>query len=66
MNSKQFNKGPVGMELNKVGEWTIAIPMPLYHLKYVCPDLNCNRQFWTMRGYRGHYALVHVLMLRQN
>lgn len=23
----------------------------------------CRRRFWTEEGYRGHYALVHMLRL---
>ncbi len=45
---------------NARGQWVPAIPLPLYlplH-RYRC---DCKRAFWTVGGYRGHYALVHVM-----
>ena len=53
-------------EINKVqtennrGEWVPAIPLPLLGLRKRC---RCGETFWTMDGYRGHYALVHILAL---
>jgi hypothetical protein len=43
---------------NDRGEWVPAIPLPLYGLRKHC---TCGRRFWTMGGYRGHYALAHIL-----
>ncbi len=46
--------------INDRGEWVSAIPVPLFlwpH-RHQC---RCGEVFWTLRGYRGHYALVHVL-----
>ena len=44
---------------NRRGEWVPAIPLPLYARgRKWC---HCGEGFWTARGYRGHYALVHVL-----
>ncbi len=43
---------------NKRGQWVPAIPLPFYGLRKHC---HCGRKFWTMDGYRGHYALAHIL-----
>jgi hypothetical protein len=53
---------------NEDGAWVPAIPLPFYlprltGLRFGCGDYDCDRRFWTMRGYRGHYALRHVLKL---
>ena len=45
---------------NKRGEWVPAIPLPYYGLRKHC---TCGRRFWTEQGYRGHYALAHILAL---
>jgi hypothetical protein len=47
------------MTQNAAGQWVPAIPLPLYRLRKECAP--CRRRFWTMAGYRGHYALVHIL-----
>jgi hypothetical protein len=45
---------------NSRGEWVPAIPLPLFTWlhRHRCA---CGHSFWTMSGYRGHYALAHVL-----
>ena len=45
---------------NTWGEWVPAIPLPLFMWphRYRC---ECGQAFWTLRGYRGHYALDHIL-----
>lgn len=43
---------------NARGEWVSAIPQPFYGLRYKC---GCGRSFWTVAGYKGHYALAHIL-----
>jgi hypothetical protein len=45
---------------NARGEWVPAIPLPLFTFphRHHC---ECGRSFWTLDGYRGHYALVHIL-----
>jgi len=43
---------------NERGEWVPAIPLPFYGLRKRC---TCGRSFWTEEGYRGHYALAHIL-----
>lgn len=45
---------------NRDGRWVPSIPLPLYGVRKRC---RCGRRFWTMRGYQGHYALVHILKL---
>lgn len=48
---------------NTRGEWVPAIPLPYYlplH-RFRCGEGGCSRTFWTMEGYRGHYAVAHVL-----
>ena len=43
---------------NTRGEWVPAIPQPLLGLRKRC---SCGRRFWTLDGYRGHYAYAHIL-----
>ena len=45
---------------NERGQWVPSIPLPFYGLRKRC---ECGRKFWTTDGYRGHYALAHVLHL---
>jgi len=45
---------------NDDGQWVPAIPLPLLGLRKRC---ECGRKFWTLAGYRGHYALRHILRL---
>ena len=46
---------------NSRGEWVPAIPLPFYSSlpHYRCPE--CQAAYWTLPGYRGHYALEHIL-----
>ncbi|HEY7416610.1 MAG TPA: hypothetical protein VH593_15575 [Ktedonobacteraceae bacterium] len=37
-----------------------SIPLPKYGIRNQC---ECGQKFWTIKGYRGHYALVHILHL---
>jgi hypothetical protein len=39
----------------------MAIPAPLFPSVpwFRCPD--CREGWWTRVGYRGHYALVHIV-----
>lgn len=49
------------MTQNLSGQWVRSIPLPLYSLgRKVCW---CKQGFWTTRGYRGHFALCHILIL---
>jgi hypothetical protein len=51
------------MTQNLSGQWVPSIPLPGYSLfRKVCW---CKRGFWTMRGYRGHFALAHIVKLRE-
>ena len=45
---------------NAAGEWVPALPLPLFIFphRHRC---SCGRWFWTMGGYRGHYAVHHIL-----
>lgn len=45
---------------NDHGQWVPDIPLPFYGLRKRC---TCGRKFWTTDGYRGHYALCHILSL---
>jgi hypothetical protein len=38
--------------------WLPAIPLPFQGLRKGC---HCGRKFWTMKGYRAHFALTHIL-----
>lgn len=44
---------------NRDGEWVPAIPEPLRGVWW--KQCKCEQEFLTMRGYRGHYALAHIL-----
>lgn len=49
---------------NRSGDWVPSVPLPLLlRLRNRC---SCGRKFWTMAGYRGHYALAHILDLGDN
>jgi hypothetical protein len=43
---------------NKKGQWVPAIPLPFYGLKKRC---SCGKSYWTIDGYRGHFAYRHIL-----
>ena len=45
---------------NARGEWVPAIPLPLFTWphRHRC---ECGQSFWTLPGYRSHYALAHIL-----
>ena len=45
---------------NHRGQWVEVIPTPSTLLRHRC---SCGAGFWTFDGYRGHYALAHVLDL---
>lgn len=53
-------QGASAQMLNARGEWVPAIPLPLFTWphRHRC---GCGRPFWTMDGYRGHYAAVHLI-----
>jgi len=39
------------------GNWINAIPLPFVGMKKRCL---CGKKFWTMEGYKGHYAYRHI------
>jgi hypothetical protein len=40
-------------------QWRPSIPIPLeLTFRKQC---FCRRKFWTMEGYKGHYALQHII-----
>jgi hypothetical protein len=45
---------------NRRGEWVPAVPVPFYGFRKQC---SCGAKFWTEKGYRGHFALEHILGL---
>lgn len=46
---------------NRRGLWVPAIVEPYYFIfRKRC---ECGDTFWTYKGYRGHYALAHILAL---
>jgi hypothetical protein len=49
------------MTQNLMGEWVPSIPEPLRCL--VRKQCRCGERFITTRGYRGHYALAHILKM---
>jgi hypothetical protein len=46
---------------NSAGRWVPSIPEPFHGLRKQC--VRCGARFWTAAGYRGHYALIHILLL---
>lgn len=49
---------------NRVGEFVPCPPIAWRVLfGHRCGAPRCRRRFWTAEGYRGHYALVHILGL---
>lgn len=46
---------------NKRGEWVPAIPVPLFEWLHLRRCGECRKAYFTMAGYRGHYALEHIL-----
>jgi hypothetical protein len=53
------SEAPQNMQQNCDGEWVPAIPEPLRGFWW--KQCQCEEEFLTMRGYRGHYALAHIL-----
>lgn len=55
------------MELttNDEGHWVPSIPLPLYWTvgRIGLRQCGCGRLYWTTVGYRGHYALRHILKI---
>lgn len=54
--------------MNRDGEWVTAIPEPFYSFRKICcyegfNNSGCGAKFWTLEGYRAHYALKHILKL---
>lgn len=50
---------------NDDGLFVPAIPEP-FHWRFLlqctgAPGQPCGIRFWTRAGYRGHYALAHIL-----
>lgn len=43
---------------NKSRKWVPAIPWAVKTLRYKC---QCGQSYWTLDGYKGHYALKHIL-----
>lgn len=43
---------------NRRGEWVPSIPLPFFGFRKRC---RCGARFWTLIGYRAHYALEHIL-----
>lgn len=54
------NKMPSTSKKNARGEWVPAVPYPLFTFphRHRC---HCGRSYWTMDGYRGHYAVTHII-----
>lgn len=48
--------------LNRAGLWVPSIPLP-YTYGFSRVGCSCGEKFWSIRAYRGHYALEHILEL---
>ena len=46
---------------NKKGQWVPAIYEPYYNL--FTKECHCGKKFLTLKRYREHYALEHILCL---
>lgn len=46
---------------NDRGEW--VAPIPLAYRVYGLHQCECGRRFLRGAGYRGHYALAHIMGL---
>lgn len=44
---------------NERGQWVVAIPEPYF--KLIRKRCECGKLFWTMEGYKGHFALRHII-----
>jgi hypothetical protein len=65
--SMQWNDDAV-LTRNSEGKWVPGIPLPFYVFPGYLIVLRCGTcraWFWTMKGYRGHYALLHILKLER-
>lgn len=50
------------MTRNREGQEVPSIPLPFYvYFGNKCGT--CKAWFWTLKGYRGHYALQHILKI---
>ncbi len=48
---------------NAEGNFVPDIPLPVFSFFFVKTCPNCQMNYLTRAGYRGHYALVHILRL---
>lgn len=46
---------------NREGKWVQSIPLPFYGIRKKCPEPGCGEYYFTMKGYRNHYAYKHIL-----
>jgi hypothetical protein len=47
---------------NRDGVWVPAVPVP--YVTTLCRvRCACGRKFWSLKSYRGHFALDHILGL---
>jgi hypothetical protein len=50
------------MTINEDFMWVPSIPLPCYvYFGNRCGT--CKAWFWTLKSYRGHYALKHILKI---
>ena len=61
MNTPTGKGEPVNQQQNLDGDWVESIPFPIFGLRKMCGL--CGNHYFTLRGYRGHYALEHILRL---
>jgi hypothetical protein len=50
------------MTINEDFMWVPSIPLP-YYVYFGNRCGICKAWFWTLKGYRGHYALKHILKI---
>jgi hypothetical protein len=61
-NDLEEQFGPSVTTQNTRGQWVPSIPLPFFGVRKHCGS--CKKRFWTEGGYRGHYALEHILHMK--
>ena len=59
--SKEVVDKTVPLQQNKNGLFVPAIPIPFYFA--IRKGCHCGEKFWTDEGYKGHYAIKHILSI---
>ena len=55
--SNRYQPVPKNLQQNADGNWSAAIPLPLYGMRKQC---SCGKKFWKESNYRKHYVEAHT------